>query len=76
MANYYEVLGVGKDADAQTIKSAYKKLAKKYHPDINPSQGDKVFPLMAILEIYLSSLIIFLGKDLEVIRFQEEVDGL
>ena len=41
MANYYEVLGIGKDADAQTIKSAYKKLAKKYHPDINPSQGDK-----------------------------------
>ena len=40
MANYYEVLGVGKDADAQTIKSAYKKLAKKYHPDINPSQED------------------------------------
>ena len=41
MANYYEVLGIGKDADAQTIKSAYKNLAKKYHPDINPSQGDK-----------------------------------
>ena len=41
MANYYDVLGVSKDADEKTIKTAYKKLAKQYHPDINPSQGDK-----------------------------------
>lgn len=33
--DYYEVLGVSKDADAQTIKRAYRKLAKTYHPDIN-----------------------------------------
>ena len=31
----YEVLGVDKNADSQTIKTAYKKLAKKYHPDLN-----------------------------------------
>lgn len=37
--DYYEVLGVAKDADKDTIKKAYRKLAKKYHPDINP--GDK-----------------------------------
>ena len=41
MANYYDVLGVAKDADARTIKSAYKKLAKKYHPDVNPGAGEK-----------------------------------
>lgn len=38
MANkrdYYDVLGVSRDADDATIKSAYRKLAKKYHPDIN-----------------------------------------
>lgn len=35
----YEVLGVDKTADDATIKSAYRKLAKKYHPDMNP--GDK-----------------------------------
>ena len=34
--DYYEVLGVTKDADAATIKKAFKKTARKYHPDLNP----------------------------------------
>lgn len=37
--DYYEVLGVEKGADDATIKKAYRQLAKKYHPDMNP--GDK-----------------------------------
>lgn len=37
--DYYEVLGVSRDEDEATLKKAYRKVAKKYHPDVNP--GDK-----------------------------------
>lgn len=39
MADYYQTLGVPRGADEKDIKSAYRKLARKYHPDVNP--GDK-----------------------------------
>lgn len=39
MKDYYQVLGVNRGASDQEIKQAYRKLARKYHPDINP--GDK-----------------------------------
>ena len=37
--DYYEVLSVGRGASEQELKSAYKRLAKQYHPDVNP--GDQ-----------------------------------
>ena len=36
--NYYDILGVEKNADSESIKKAYKKLAKQYHPDLNPEE--------------------------------------
>ena len=36
--DYYDILGVSKDADDKAIKSAFRKLAKKYHPDVNKTK--------------------------------------
>ena len=38
--DYYEVLGVDKDASEQDIKKAFRKKARKYHPDVNPDDKE------------------------------------
>ena len=50
--DYYEVLGVSRDADEETIKKAYKKLAKQYHPDLNPDSKTAESKFKEINEAY------------------------
>jgi molecular chaperone DnaJ len=50
--DFYQVLGVGKDASAADIKKAYKKLARANHPDANPDQPAKHERFKAVAEAY------------------------
>ena len=50
--DYYEVLGIGKTADDGTIKKAYRKLAKKYHPDTNPGSQEAEKKFKEVTEAY------------------------
>lgn len=50
--DYYEVLGVDKNADDSAIKKAYRKLAKKYHPDANPGNKEAEEKFKEIGEAY------------------------
>ncbi len=50
--DYYEVLGLDKNADADAIKQAYRKLAKKYHPDLNPGDAEAEKNFKEVNEAY------------------------
>ena len=50
--DYYEVLGVGRNADEATIKKAYRKLAKKYHPDMNGDNPEAAARFKEVTEAY------------------------
>ena len=50
--DYYEILGIDRNADAEAIKSAYRKLAKKYHPDLHPGDTDAEKHFKEVNEAY------------------------
>ncbi|MCH5258655.1 MAG: J domain-containing protein [Lachnospiraceae bacterium] len=50
--NYYEVLGVPETAEDEQIKHAYRKQAKKYHPDLNPDNPATEAKFKAVVEAY------------------------
>ena len=52
MKNYYEILGVPKDADESQLKKAYRKLALQYHPDKNPDDPSAEEKFKEVSEAY------------------------
>ena len=52
MANYYDILGVGKSSSEKEIKQAYRDLARKHHPDVNPSDKQAEEKFKKINEAY------------------------
>lgn len=52
LKNYYETLGVNKDATQEEIKSAYRKLSKKYHPDVNKGNDNAEKLFIEVQEAY------------------------
>ena len=50
--DYYEVLGIDRNADEASIKKAYRKMAKKYHPDMNKDNPDAEEKFKEVTEAY------------------------
>ena len=50
--DYYKILGVDQKADAQEIKKAYKKLAREFHPDLNPNKKEAEAKFKEVSEAY------------------------
>src|SRR5258706_6486584 len=50
--DYYEILGVGRSAKEEELKKAYRKLARKYHPDLNPNNKQSEEKFKEIQEAY------------------------
>lgn len=57
--DFYDILNVDRDADISEIKSAYRKLAKKVHPDKNPDDPDAAARFQDLTDAYQASYLIF-----------------
>ncbi|MDR0267391.1 DnaJ domain-containing protein [Paenibacillus sp.] len=52
VTDYYQVLGVTRQAAGNEIRQAYRKLAKRFHPDVNPGNPDAALKFKQIVEAY------------------------
>ena len=69
--NFYEILGVDRDADKKTIGKAYRKLAKQWHPDLNPDRRELAEKKMAeINEAYAT-----LSNEVARIDYNKKLDA-
>lgn len=50
--DYYNILGVSEQAEEEQIKQAYRRLAKKYHPDLNPNDSEAEEKFKNVVEAY------------------------
>lgn len=50
--DYYKILGISEQADEEQIKQAYRRLAKKFHPDLNPGSGEAEERFKEVVEAY------------------------
>jgi len=52
LTDYYEILGVPKNASQEAIQKAFRKLARKYHPDLNPDNPEATAKFSALAKAY------------------------
>lgn len=71
MSTYYELLGVGREASEEEIKKAYRKLARKYHPDVNPGNKEAEERFKKINEAYST-----LGDEALRKKYDDQLDGI
>ena len=70
MKNYYEVLGVSRDATKDEIKKAYRVMAKKYHPDRNKDDNDAIKKFQDASEAYE-----VIGNEESRAEYDKKLDG-